>query len=187
MLALLLTILLTISCIALLAYLLSLGASDVRVSGDFARSTIHQFIDGNQLLRFYDTESSWLPRFGVTAVERVGVRDAFRNAIFVFSVSGLCMLMLPVFFIYGVGALVFGLFTARWSTFGEGALALFVLIPLTILLGVILFLVTWLALLFQPCTPGYAILWICLGLPALLAGIPAGASPYMIIIVIFKE
>ncbi len=99
----------------------------------------------------------------VTVKDRLTAVDAVFNAMSMF-VSGL--IFVPVLIFGPIIVLVFGFGTGDWGTFLWGAL-LVVLSPFAMSLGLIAY---YLLLLLQPCTPGYAVLWLLLGLPALAAG-----------------
>jgi len=181
-------VLLFFASVAILGYLSLLGASDVHVSGGLAGN-------GNPLLRdniiwhqIRDLRQScpWLPEPTVTQVQRVDVFDALRNALFIFCVSALSVLLALVVAIAGVFKAISGLFTGRWGEFGLGTLVA-VLSPLFAIGFLLVALFMWFSLLFQPCTPAYALLWLTLGFACFGAGAPAAAYPPYMIIIIFDR
>jgi hypothetical protein len=180
-------VLLAISCVPILAYLMLLGASNVHVSGGLAggpQNLIeHNFI-WNQILQT-SKSLAWLPQPRVTHVQTVGVLDAFRNITYIFCVSGLTASFLVLLFLAGLVKAVIGIVTASWASFGIGILTA-ILSPIFAVGVFLVAFLQWISLLFQPCTPGYAIVWILFGLPFFALGAPAGAAPEILAIVIVK-
>lgn len=184
----LIKIVLALSAIPLLGYLLLLGASNAHVSGGLAtgpRNLIENNFVWSQIQQARKSVG-WLPQPRVTHVDRLDAWDAFRNLAYIFSVSGLTGIFLVVFFVAAIVKAVIGLFTADWGSFALGLVAA-VLTPLFVVGFVLFAIFVWISLLFQPCTPVYAVLWIILGLPLFVAGAPAGASPLITVIVIVRN
>jgi hypothetical protein len=83
----------------------------------------------------------------------------------------------PLSIILGIIATIYGLFTANWDFLGGGILII-IIFPLLATLAVIVgSFAMWLGLLFQPCTPAYAIIWFILGIPFAIIGASIGLAP----------
>ena len=117
-------------------------------------------------------------------VERVGARHAIRNAVFMFCTMGLLTLVPVMLLVAGILATIYGLFTAKWDTFGLGLLIAVLMAPLTVIGAVFYLFVFWLSLLFMPCTPAYVCLWLVAGIPFSIVGAISGAAPTATVIVI---
>ncbi|MBT6053353.1 MAG: hypothetical protein HOI47_31730 [Candidatus Scalindua sp.] len=170
-------------CIPILAYLLLLGSSKVYVSGGFA-SDMFANVSSNPVWGTIENANvSWLPKPGPIHVERVGAVHALRNTLFILCTAALFALLPLICLVFGVIMLIGGLFTANWDYFLGGALCAVLMTPLSILGAVLGIFALWLGLLIQPCTPGYVILWIILGLPFMALGAVGGAAPTVIVIV----
>lgn len=177
-----------ISSIPFLGYLLLLGASSARVSGGLAVGP-QNLIENNFVWSQLDQARRTLPRLprpNVTRVDRLEASDAFRNLVYIFCVSGLTAIFLVVFFIGALVKTVIGLVTGDWGGFGIGVVAA-VLTPVFAVGFALFSLFIWISLLFQPCTPGYAVAWIVLGLPVFMAGVPVGAAPLITVVVIVRS
>lgn len=173
-------------CIPILAYLLLLGSSQVYVSGGFA-SDMFANVQGNPVWEaIVAADVSWFPKPGPIHVEQVGAVHALRNTLFILCTAALFALLPLICLVFGTIATVYGLFTANWDSFGGGLLCAVLMTPLSILGAVLGIFALWLGLLIQPCTPGYVILWIVLGLPFMALGAVGGAAPAATVIVIVK-
>ncbi len=174
-------------CIPILAYLLLLGSSKVYVSGGFA-SDMFVNVSNNPV---WDTiemaDVFWFPKPGPFQVERVGAVHALRNALFILCTAALFALLPLICLVVDAIATIYGLFTANWECFGGGLLLAVLMTPLSILAVVLGIFAMWFSLLFQPCTPGYVIIWIILGIPFTLLGTIGGAAPAATVIVIVKS
>ncbi|WP_157817752.1 hypothetical protein [Candidatus Thiodictyon syntrophicum] len=179
---------LVLSAFALLVYLIVLGGSHVYVSGGL--SSILEDTDGFPLWDFYKEVITWnlpgISDFGPIRVEQTDGTHAFRNVFFIFSVFAMGVLVPIVVAILAVVALFSGIFTANWSHLISGVLAA-ILVPLSVIILVVALVFTYFALLFQPCTPAYVVLWLTLGLVAAALGPAAAAAPAMIVVIIIPK
>jgi uncharacterized membrane protein YiaA len=175
------------ACLPILAYVLLLGASHVYISGGTANSMIGN-VDANPV--WQGIRSLHLPGLthpGPIHVKRVDAIHVIRNAIFMLCTAALFALLPAFCLLIGIIATLIGLFSANWEMFGSGLLIGILLTPLSALVSVLGVVALWLGLLFQPCTPAYAILWIIVGLPLAALGALGGAAPSYQVIVIVKQ
>jgi len=164
-----------VTILVIVAYLVMLGASSVRVSGSFAEDAVAH----NIVWKFADeqlSEFTWLPERGVSKKEVLGFTDAIRNLTFIVSVTALTLLSIPVM----IGLFIYAVVSGE----GVGALLMLVFIPLGVIAIAIISIFMALALLFQPCTAAYALTYGIFIVPALLAGLGIGASPTVVIVII---
>ena len=174
--------------VAILSYLVLLGASHAYVSKEVSDSTISAM---SVPWGFYGELTKLgvpgLTDYGLIFVEEVNVLHALRNLIFLMSTAALATLA-PLFFIVVGGALALrGLFMGDWGDFLSGLAGYvigFILSVLAILLSIV---VSWLVLLFQPSTPAYTITWLLGIIPFTLLGGASGASPYIIIVIVIQK
>ena len=172
-----------VAALPVLAYLLLLGASHVYTSS----SSLESMLRVNDLPVWTFIDSLNLPGIGKPSFIHVPTLEAvhvFRNLTFVFCVSALVALFVPVVLIVAIGLLLFGLFTASWGDIGTGLL-LAVGTALLVIAAAIFPFVLWITFFFQPSTPAYVLLWAVLGLPfGAILGLGAGAAPTSLMIVI---
>ena len=113
---------------------------------------------------------TWLPDLPQVVVkERLGVLDALVNAFSLFVSTTALLLVLLLAVILAILELFWGLFAGDWDRFLT-ALFYIVVSPFLLLLLLAPVLV-WVMMFFQPCTPGYFLVWLILGLPAIGGGI----------------
>ena len=123
---------------------------------------------------------------GPIRVDCVGVGHALRNVVFMLCTAALLALLPLLCVVVGILAAVIGLFTTNWDACGCGV-PLVVMTPLAVIAAVLMIVVLWFALLFQPCTPAYAVLWLVgFGLPFAALGAAGGTAPTVTVIVIVK-
>lgn len=154
--------------IPILFYLCCLGAGGVYVSGKAPVG----FIGDEAGVIWRNIKSLNLPGLhdpGMIYIDKVDWYHAIRNAIFMFSLLVLIGLMPIVFFVAGVIYAIIGLFTGNWSNIFAALLAM-VLVPLIIIGAGLVFLLVWILLLFQPCTPAYALIWLIISPPFIAMG-----------------
>ena len=112
------------------------------------------------------TLSSWsrnLPE--VIIKERVGAIDAIINAFSLLCSTLTILLIMVLMIIVGIGIIIYGFVSATWELLFTGLLA--IIASVFCLLAPI---VLWIGGLIQNMTPGYALIWIFIGLPALVGG-----------------
>jgi hypothetical protein len=179
-----------LASIFLVFYLVLLGTSRVYVSGSIALSLFdprENPIWNNPLLK--KAQSLNLPGLeepGPIVVNKVEANHAIRNGAFIFCTAA-SIALLPIFLIIlGFILIVIGIFSGDWNAAGLGLLVAIVMVPLSVLVVALFILGSWLALLFQPCTPAYALLWIFLGIPLIPLGAAFGAAPPTTIIIIIN-
>lgn len=170
----------------LVAYLALFALSDVYVSGGRIPPGKSEGLGVEEipgLNYIYSLNLPGIKKPKMNSVERVNAGHALRNALFLMIVSCFAALIPIACFVLIPICLLLGLFTADWDVFLGGVLLLpmgglaLIVVPLGLL-------ALWLLLLFQPCTPGYVVVWLLVGLPftALGALIPAAPTSYVIII-----
>jgi len=170
------------ACLPILVYLLLLGASHVYVSGGLADDFMNSATGSPLWSKIQALDLPGLRDPGALHVDRVDAGHAIRNSLFMVSTAALLTLLPLLCLVVGVLLTVYGLFTAQWDAFGGGLLMAILLSPLTVILAILLLFAFWLSLLFQPCTPGHAILWLFIGLPFAALGGSGGAAPTVLVI-----
>lgn len=177
-----------ISVACCLAYGTLVGASRVYVSSS---STIEDGTYFRWQNFVWDAvgkvDSRLLPRPQVSRVGKLSVLHAIRNAIYLASSLGLALLLPLLAVPVGILGAVWGVLTGDWEKLLVGALGfplLAVLATGTALLGAF---VVYGMLLFQACTPAYAVVWIALILPIVGAALSIGAAPVVTVIVIVRS
>ncbi len=176
----LLGILIFIALVAFLLALMFLGANWHVSAVD--TDSIHRMM-AYDLLR--GTGISWLqnvPR--ISHYPELGFVDAIVNAFALFTA------VLPIipFGLVGCAALaIYGLYKGDWAKFLEGLFS----IPLFLLAAALQSFWVWLSFFlgfigpqYGLITPAYAIVWLVLGLPALLAAFAGGAGSTVAVIII---
>ena len=102
--------------------------------------------------------------------DRLTAIDALKNSL------ALCSTTLGIYLAYVVGMLVLLVLTfagGSWS--GVIAFLVFLLFAPIVALSP---LAVWLAGFFQPCSPGYALTWLIVGLPAIILGATTSLQGY---------
>jgi len=175
--------------IAALIYLCLLGASHVYISGSGFNSFGESLVscplwDAYRYLESFDVPG--LSGYGPIWVERLEAVHALRNALFLMSGAAIAALLPVACFLLGIFYALQGLFTANWGNFLGGALAATIGIPISAFVAVLMILLAWMMMLFQPCTPMYALICVVVGLPFIALGAFGGATPSVVVIVFVK-
>ncbi len=177
-------------------YLFLIGASHVYVSGGLAEKAFdkndHPLLPLNEarnksisILRFNEIKNKLIPEFSVSRVKELNIIHAIRNLIFILSTAGIFVSISIVGFIAGIIGIIYGPISSSWEIF-LGGIGLIILSPLACaILAGMGSLIMWLALLVQPCTPGYFLIMAIAGIPSLLTGLGSGGSPAITIIKIY--
>jgi hypothetical protein len=169
-----------VAAVGLCGYLLLLGASHAYVSGGLG-AWAGDIFNGSLGSEVWDkAQALGLPGLsdrGPIWVEKVDISHLGRNGAYLASTAALATLLPVACVVVGIMGIGYGLFSADWYTFGMSVAALFVLAPLSFFIVLLLAAFTWLSLLIQPCTPGYAMAWFILGIPFIAIGAGLGAAP----------
>ena len=99
---------------------------------------------------------------------RLGAVDALVNGLNLALTTALLIVGIVAMVLVVFGLFVYSIVTADWGLLGT-SLLLTIVLPFLLLLPP----VVWLVLLFQPCTPAYALTWLIIGLPMIGAGAAA--------------
>jgi len=155
-------------------YLLLWGSSTVYISGGIFRNAPVPSWHIHEMLAYMNVPG--LPAFNVIRVEKVDITHLPRNILFLYCTVALAVVSLFGIVIGCVGIVIYGIARGDWSLIGGGVG--FIIISPIIGIGIaILPIGIIIGLLFQTCTPIYALSFIILALPTLAAGLVTGAAP----------
>lgn len=108
-----------------------------------------------------------LPR--VIIKDKLGAIDAVINAFALFVTTLSFLPLIIVLAIISVCMSIYGIATGDWNNFFSGLSMIFGLCLLFIVVVIGPF-IWWIIMFIQPCTPGYFITWLFLGLPFIFLG-----------------
>ena len=159
--------------IAIFIYLVMLGGSHVYVS--HGSSLPENFMWGVVYESIVSYEFPGLSTYGAIEVDELNASHALRNVLYIMCMSA-SILLFP---------LLFAVFTIKDGTFEFWHVLGIIL--LSMILMVVSAIGSWILLLLQTSTLAYKLIWILVGVPAMVLGVPSGASPYLLVIVVVKR
>ncbi len=129
--------------------------------------------------------SPWLEiHMKLAEIPKLTAVDALVNAFGLFCFGILVFIFILLFAIITIAALVQGLFTADWNVIMAFIISV-IMLPVAVIAGSIALLFLWAQFFFHNVTPGYCLVWLIVGIPALIIGAGVGAtasaSPWIVL------